>query len=82
MFAVVLHEEGLKVGGASGQYHLVAFDRGVVAGDRHVTEGFRLKQVVQHVKQVVPVVVPAQAEHLRQRIHLGDRQLWQQAENE
>jgi len=72
VFARVLHEEGLKVGGAGGQDHLVAFDGRVVAGQCDVTERFGLEQVVQHGQQVVAVVVPAKTEHLRQRIHLGD----------
>lgn len=58
----------------------MAFDGGVVAGQGHVAEGFGLKQVVEHGQQVVAMVVPAEVEHLRQGIHLGDRQLWQQTE--
>jgi hypothetical protein len=58
----------------------VAFDGGIVASDSDVTECFRLQQVVQHGEQVVAVVVPAQVEHLRQGVHLADRQLWQQTE--
>jgi hypothetical protein len=82
VFAGVLHEEGLKVCRACGQDHFVAFDRGVVAGQCDVAECLRLEQVVQDGQQVVSVVVPAKTEDLRQGIHLGNRQLWQQTEKQ
>lgn len=79
VFAAVLHEQGLEIGRARRQDHLVTLDGGAVAGQGHVAKGLRLQQVVEDGQQVVAVVVPPQAKHLRQGVHLGDRQLGQQA---
>ena len=72
VLASVLHEEALEISGAGGEDHLVALDGGVLASQGDVAEGLRLEQLVQHIKQVVAVVVPAQAKHLRHRVHLVD----------
>jgi len=56
----------------------VAFDRGVVTSQGHIAKSLGLVQVVQDRQQVVLVVVPLQAKHLRQRVHFGDGQLGQQ----
>ena len=60
----VLQEQRLEVAGTGGQHHLVALDRRAVDGQRHVGEGLRLQQLLEHRQQVRPVVVPAQAELL------------------
>lgn len=80
VLAVVLHEQLLEVRGARREEDLVALDGAAVAGQGDVAERLGLQEVVEHREQVVAVVVPPQAEHLRQRVHLGDRELRQQAE--
>jgi len=64
----ILEKERLEVGGTGGQHHLVALDRSAVDGQRHVREGLRLQQLLEHGQQVAPVIVPAQTVLLR--LHL------------
>ena len=63
--AGVVQEQRLEVAGTGGQHHLVALDGRPVDGQRDVSEGFRLKQLLEHRQQVRAVVVPAQAVLLR-----------------
>ena len=58
----------------------MAFDRSVVTSQGHIAKSLSLVQVVQDRKQIVLVVVPLQAKHLRQRVHFGNGQLGQQTE--
>ena len=58
----------------------MAFYRSVVTSQGHIAKSLSLVQVVQDCKQIVLVVVPLQAKHLRQRVHFGNGQLGQQTE--
>ena len=58
----------------------MAFDRSVVTSQGYIAKSLGLVQVVQDRKQIVLVVVPLQAKHLRQRVHFGNGQLGQQTE--
>lgn len=64
VLARVVEEQGLEVGTAGRQDHLVGLDRVSVAGEGHVDEALALEQLIEHVGQVGLVVVPAQAELL------------------
>ena len=76
----VLCEHDLKVGRRCSQDHLVRLDRlrrlvlGVAANQGHVSEGLGDKHLVEHLDQVVLVVLPFQVEELARVVaaHLGD----------
>ena len=58
----------------------MAFNRSVIACQCDITKCLRLVKVVQHRQEVVLVIVPLEAEHLGQGVHLGDGELGQQTE--
>lgn len=66
-----LEEQRLEVGGARGQYHLVALDGRALACQGAVGESLALKQLVEYGQQIGAVVVPAQAVLLRSAPHLA-----------
>ena len=80
MFARILHEQSLEIWWASRENHFVAFNRSVIACQCDITKCLRLVKVVQHRQEVVLVIVPLEAEHLGQGVHLGDGELGQQTE--
>lgn len=65
MLTGILEEQGLEVGTARGQDHLVRFDGVSITGECHVHEGLALEELIEHVGQIALIVVPAQAELLR-----------------
>lgn len=60
----VLFQEGLEVGGAGGEDHLVGLARLSVAGEGHVGEGFLVAQVLERGDHVGLEIIPAEAELL------------------
>ena len=80
MFAGIIHEEFLEVVRWGSQHDLVALDAAAVAGQRHVSEGFGLEQLLEHGEHVGLVLGPSQGEHLGDGIHPRYRQLRQQTE--
>lgn len=65
MLTRVVEEEGLEVGAAGREDHLVRLDRVSVTSQGDVYEGLALQELVEHVGQVALVVVPSETELLR-----------------
>ena len=64
MFGRVLLQQGLEVGTAGGEDHLVSLAALAIAGNRHVTEGLLIPQVLEGGHHVGLEVVPSQTELL------------------
>ena len=64
MFGGVLLQQGLEVGAAGGEDHLVSLAALTIAGNRNVTEGLLIPQVFEGGHHVGLEVVPSQAELL------------------
>ena len=60
----VLLQQGLEVGAAGGEDHLVSLAALTIAGNRNVTEGLLIPQVFEGGHHVGLEVVPSQAELL------------------
>jgi len=67
----VLLQQGLKVGRAGGEDHLVRLARLAVAGQRHVGEALLVAQVLEGTDHVGLEVIPAEAKLLLVAGHLA-----------
>lgn len=65
MLARIVEKQGLEVGAASREDHLVGLDGVAVTCESNVNERLALKKLVEYIGEITLVVVPTQTELLR-----------------